>query len=131
MRQLDLFDNQQPKKNNDTYLHMHLKAIGGGNYDEFLQIDRDIDNTIVSLSNMYEVGKKLIKGKYKPVYRISITTYSLSDLNSIDDIPLVKRLLFTFDADEKEWIHKPVYNFKINSMLHDIYDDLNERSNNV
>ena len=131
MTQLNLFDTGEPEEPNKDYLPPHFKTIGGGNYNDFLEVERNYDNTIVSLSSMDEVDKRLINGKRIPIFKLSISRYRISDLNSIDDLPLVKRLLYSFDSDTKEWIHKPVHNFKVNQMLHNIYDSLNERLNHV
>ena len=106
MTQLNLFHDEEPEKKPIIYtLPDHHKATGTGDFNSFLEIHRNNNNTFV------------ISGS--PIY-----------LYQIDDIEMVKGMLFKFDKDVQEWVHKPVYNFRINQLLHYIYDYLNERSEN-
>jgi len=131
MTQLNLFDSEEPEEPNKDYLPPHFKTIGGGNYDEFLQLHRTPENTYISISSSEVVDSKFVNKKRIPIYRIYTSRFNLNSFNSIDDILTLKRILYNFDPDTKEWTHKNVTNFRINSMLHNIYDYLNERSNHV
>jgi len=101
MTQLNLFENIEEKP--EDYRH---KPTGIADFDTFLELNRTAYNTFINLGN--------------PIY-----------LSEIDDAEFAKKLLFKFDSDLQEWVHKPVYNFRINQLLHYIYDYLSERSNHV
>jgi len=106
MSQLTLFDEPEEEHKIDIVYVPHHRSTGLGNFYDFLQYYRNENNTFISLNNR---------------------TY----FSEIEEVEIVKQLLFKFNKDTQEWDHKPVYNFRINSMLHDIYDYLNERSNHV
>ena len=103
MTQLNLFDQPEEKPKIDIVYVLHHKSTGMADFDTFLELNRDFDNTFVN--NIY--------------------------LSEIDEVGIVKQMLFKFDKDLQDWVHKPVYNFRINHMLHFIYDYLSEKSNHV
>jgi len=129
--QLDLFCEDEKPKPQTWVLPPHHKATGSGNYTDFLQTWRNFDNTFCSISSSVRYSVIKIGKKHVPIYKIQITTYWLSELNFVEDLPAVKYLLYTINPDTKEPEHKIVYNFRINDLLHRIYDMLSERSNHV
>jgi len=130
MTQLELFEQEENKPNEIDLLPYFHRTTGGGNINDFLQTYRNYQNTIVSKMEVIECGKRKVGFKILPLCKIEITRYRLCDFNSTNDIPTVKSLLFTFNRETKEYEHKTIYNFRINQMLHNIYDFLSERSNN-
>jgi len=104
--QLDLFSEDEKPNPQRWVLPPHHKSTGLGNFYDFLQYYRTENNTFISLNNR---------------------TY----FSQIEEVEIVKQLLFKFNKDTQELEHKPVYNFRINSMLHNIYDYLSERNNHV
>jgi hypothetical protein len=130
MTQLNLFD-QEPEENRSDDLPPHFKTIGGGNYSDFLQLHRTYENSYVCVSSSEVVNRKRVNKKLIPIYKITISRYKIDSFRSTDDIPTVKRLLYNFDSETKEWAHKNVSNFRVNSLLHNVYDSLNERMNHV
>jgi hypothetical protein len=130
MTQLNLFD-QEPEENRSDDLPPHFKTIGDGNYSDFLQLHRTYENSYVCVSSSEVVNRKRVDKKLIPIYKITISRYKIDSFRSTDDIPTVKRLLYNFDSETKEWTHKNVSNFRVNSLLHNVYDSLNERMNHV
>lgn len=127
MTQLDLFQEPEPKP--IIYITPdHHKANGIGNFDVFLEKFRNNENTYVASSTSIQCGTVYKNKKYIPKFRIIIDRFLLSEIN---DSKIAKRLLFAFNSETKEYDHKPVNNFRINQLLHWIYDSLSEGGNYV
>ncbi|MFA6072122.1 MAG: hypothetical protein WC810_26455 [Janthinobacterium sp.] len=106
MTQLNLFDNNEPDEAPNLFiLPNHHKSDGCGNIDVFLQLGRTEFNQFIHTGDR------------------------INDLCYEDDIDTLKHILFKFDADMQEWVHKPILNFRINQLLHNQYDYLNEKYN--
>lgn len=98
-----------------------LQLFGNGDLD--LPKDRVIKSFEEKCLNAFlelyrnEYNQKIHTGQY------------IYELNSKYDIDTLKNILFKFDTDKQELVHKTITNFRINQLLHNKYDYLNETFN--
>lgn len=124
--QLSIFDEQHDRPQ-PPELPPHHRSTGFGNFDEFLRTDIELEDITIAIQSLSVIGSKIVNKKRISIYQTAINFYRVCH---VEEVEQMRHLLYRFDMDEKEYIHRTIINYRVNQLCHNHYDWLIERRSN-